>query len=321
VTRDTAGGAEQILSLIDDAIVAAGHHSIVIACDGSAVRGDLIATPRQRGALDANARAAAWRRLRELVAKVIGDVDVVHYHGFDFAAYDVQSATPRIATLHLAPSLYPQSVFAEADPQLVCVSESQRRSTPRCNAVITNGIDLDLFRPGDRHDDYVLALGRICEEKGFHDAINAAKLAGVRLVIAGEVFAYREHQQYFSDMIVPRLGAACEFLGPVPLRERRELIAGARCIVVPSRAAETSSLVTMEALASGTPVIAYPSGALPEIVGRGGVIVNDVVGMANAIRSIDAFDRNLCGVEEDRRCERPAITRPYPDEYARLAER
>src|SRR5437762_5101161 len=110
VTRDTAGGAEQILSLIDDAIVAAGHHSIVIACDGSAVRGDLIATPRERGALDANARAAAWRRLRELVAKVIGDVDVVHYHGFDFAAYDVQSATPRIATLHLAPSLYPQSV-------------------------------------------------------------------------------------------------------------------------------------------------------------------------------------------------------------------
>ena len=76
----------------------------------------------------------------------------------------------------------------------------------------------------------------------------------------------------------------------------------------------------MEALASGTPVIAYPSGALPEIVGRGGVIVNDVVEMANAIRSIDAFDRNLCRVEAEQRCDARAMTRRYLEEYARLAQ-
>src|SRR5207249_5576489 len=129
------------------------------------------------------------------------------------------------------------------------------------------------------------ALGRICPEKGFHFALQAAKMARADLLLAGQVFPYASHVEYFESKIVPRLDERRQFVGPVGFHRKKRLLSKAKCLLVPSTVNETSSLVAMEALAAGTPVIAFPSGALPEIVehGRTGYLVSDVKEMAQAI--------------------------------------
>jgi glycosyltransferase involved in cell wall biosynthesis len=158
-------------------------------------------------------------------------------------------------------------------------------------------------------------MGRVCPEKNFEAAVDAAKRAGVRLVIAGEVFAYEEHERYFRDVLLPRLDDERIFVGPVSMPHKRRLLARARCVLIPSRVEETSSLVAMEALACATPVIAAPAGALPEIVRDGvtGFITND---FAAAIARIGAIDRAACRREAEERFDARRMTAEYLRLYA-----
>jgi glycosyltransferase involved in cell wall biosynthesis len=170
---------------------------------------------------------------------------------------------------------------------------------------------------------YALALGRICPEKGYHLALDAAAAARIPLVLAGELFRYRAHEDYFETELKPRLdGRNRRFIGPVALERKRRLLAGARCLLVPSLVSETSSLVSMEAMACGTPVIAFPSGALSEIVehGRTGYLVNDVHEMAEAIRAVGAIDPEECRrVARERFSSRSMLAR-YFEVYEKLVK-
>src|SRR5262249_55281650 len=156
--------------------------------------------------------------------------DLVHMHGVDFHEYLPASTVPVLATLHLPPSFYPESVFRFSRPSLHlnCVSENQRDRCPasdRPMAVIENGVPLDLFSqcPVPR-ENYALALGRICPEKGFHLALEAAERAGVPLWIAGSVFPYADHRKYFREQLLPRLSPPHRFLGPVAFAGKIELM-------------------------------------------------------------------------------------------------
>ncbi|MGE5681581.1 MAG: glycosyltransferase family 4 protein [Bacillota bacterium] len=145
--------------------------------------------------------------------------------------------------------------------------------------------------------NYALCLGRVCVEKGYHCALDAAKKAGISLVIAGELFPYEYHQEFYRIEIAPRLdGRDYKFIGPVGTERKRKLLKEARCVLIPSLVPETSSLVAMEAMASGTPVIAYPQGALKEIVedGKTGFLVNSIDEMADAIKKISEIDPIVC---------------------------
>ncbi len=179
--------------------------------------------------------------------------------------------------------------------------------------MIPNGIDLTAFTTEHRAlcTVHCLILSRICPEKNIHEALDAARLAGVRVILAGELFPYGEHEAYFEREIAPRLGADAEWVGPIRMPEKENLLASAKCVLISSRAPETSSLTAMEALACGTPVIAYDSGALREVVGRGGVIVNGVNEMAEAIRNIDSFDRTLCRAEAVARFDARVMASRY----------
>jgi len=328
VGPDAVGGAEQVLSQLDAALAAQGHRSIVVACAGSVAAGELIATPAPQGVIDEERRHAAHeahcRAIRAVLAR--RPVDVVHLHGLDFHEYLPPPGPPVLVTLHLPLSFYPAAALAPRRPRtfLHCVSAAQRRSAPAAIDLlpeIENGVAVESLAARHAKRRFALALGRICPEKGFHLAIEAAARAALPLLIAGEVFPYPDHRRYFATVIAPRLGDSTRFLGPIGFARKRRLLTAARCLLMPSLAAETSSLVAMEALACGTPVIAFPAGALPEIVehGKTGFLVANAGEMAEAIAAVGNIDPEACRAAARARFSAERMARRYFALYEALA--
>lgn len=325
---DAVGGAEQILSAIDRALVEAGATSIVIACEGSRAYGTLVETPAPGAVFDDAARSAAHAAHIRAIATVLDEhpVDVVHLHGIDFHAYLPAAGVPALATLHLPPSWYPAHALIPSRPDTFvhCVSESQRRSCPSSPALlatIPNGVTIPTHEPVRGGRRGVVALGRICPEKGFHLALAAARRAGVPMTLAGRVFPYPTHVEYWAREIAPQLDDERRFIGAVDAERRTELLAHARCVLIPSLVAETSSLVAMEALAAGTPVVAFANGALTEIVEHGvtGFLVHDEEEMADAIEAAATLDPDACRAAAIARFSVGAMTRQYLERYETLA--
>lgn len=302
VGLDAVGGAEQVLSQLDHALVKAGHRSIVVACEGSKAAGTLVPVPAIAPPLD-GLKEAAWESHRRTIAAALDQwpVDIVHMHGLDYFAYLPAPGIPVLCTLHCPLTWYPWEALwpGRPDTWLHCVSQTQQATLmPKMPvlAPIENGVPVDALQARHAKRDFALSLGRICPEKGVHLAITAAKEADLPLLIAGEVFGYEAHRSYFADVVEPLLDAKRRYIGPVGFARKRRLLTAARCLLVASPEAETSSLVAREALACGTPVIAFANGALPESVhdGRTGFLVEDVSAMAAAIRRAGDIDPAVC---------------------------
>jgi len=325
---DAVGGAEQVLTHLDDALVHAGHRSLVVACEGSVTAGALLPTPAAQGPLEDAVQAEVRRAHRGRIVEALErwPVDVIHMHGIDFHEYLPPPGVPALVTLHLPPSWYPAEVFRLPRPHtyLHCVSRSQQAACPPDASllpVIENGVPLQALTARHAKRAFALTLGRICPEKNFHVALDAGKRAGVPVLLAGEVFPYETHQEYFRQEIQPRLDRTRRFLGPIGLARKRRLLTAARCLLVPSLAPETSSLVAMEALACGTPVIAFPSGALPEIVehGRTGFLVRSEEEMAAAIAEAGRLSPAVCRETARQRFSLDRAVEQYFALYERMA--
>ena len=330
VGLDAVGGAEQVLAQLDAALVRAGHRSVVVACAGSSPAGTLVATPRATGAIT----DAVRRRVHAAHRRAINDalrrwpVDLVHMHGIDFHAYLPPPGPPVLVTLHLPPEWYPPEIFHLERPGtfLHCVSASQRARCPsgaRLLPDVPNGVALNALAARHAKRRFAVALGRICPEKGFHVALDAAGRAGVPLLLAGRTFPYEAHETYFACEIEPRLDASRRFIGAIGPARKRRLLSAARCLLLPSLAPETSSLVAMEALACGTPVIAFPSGALPEMVehGRTGFIVRNEREMAAAIHAAARIEPEVCRAAARERFSLERTVERYLALYRDLANR
>lgn len=323
------GGAEQVLGQLDAALVDGGYRSIVVASEGSSVRGELVSTPAATGDITEARSRATWAEHRRTIDRVLATepVDVVHMHGIDFHAYlPAEALVPKLVTLHLPPAWYPAHVFHDPRPDvhLHCVSHSQSRRCPpgtRLLPVIENGVPTDALARRTPKRGFALALGRICPEKNLHAALDAGRLAGVPVLLGGQVFAHEDHQRYFQQVVLPKLDARRRFLGPLAFARKRRLLSAARCLLLPTLAPETSSLVAMEALASGTPVVAFSSGALPDIVehGRTGFLVRTTHEMADAIAACDAIDPEICRAVARERFSVERMVGRYFDAYRQLA--
>jgi glycosyltransferase involved in cell wall biosynthesis len=328
VGPDAVGGAEQVVAQLDRALVDAGHRSIVVARADSQTAGILVPVPAQPGVLDDGARQRAWRAHREAITAALRrwPIDLVHLHGIDCAAYLPPPGVPALVTLHLPPAWYPAELLGPTRPGtwLHCVSAAQHAACPTSPNLlppIENGVPVEALAARHAPRAFALVLGRICPEKGVHLAIEAARRADTSLLIAGEVFPYEAHRRYFTDEVQPRLDARRRFVGPVGFARKRRLLTAARCLLVPSLAPETSSLVAREALACGTPVVGFPHGALPDTIehGRTGFLVDSIDGMAEAIGLARGLDAALCRRVAAERFSLDRMTARYFDLYRRLA--
>lgn len=329
VGEDAVGGAEQVVAQLDRALVAHGHRSVVIACAGSHVAGRLVGLPAPPSTVDGAARETACRRVAAAIADVLRTepIDLMHFHDLDHSAYLPDFGPPALVSLHLPLDWYAPHALRprRARTWLLPVSASQARRAPR-DVVLLPAIDNGVCVPprsSVRRRDFALALGRICPEKGFPDAIDAAKRADMPLLLAGQVFPWIEHQRHFEADVMPRLDRWRRWIGPVAGKRKRRLLAAARCLLVPSHVAETSSLVAMEAMASGTPVVAYRAGALADIVQHGvtGYLVDDVPAMAQAIGRAHRIDAATCRLVARTRFDLESAMARYLALYARLADR
>jgi glycosyltransferase involved in cell wall biosynthesis len=337
VGPDLVGGAEQILANLDQAIVAAGDRSLVVACEGSQPRGKLFALPIpkndrleevDRSWCRAQFRAAVDRALRS------EDVDLIHAHCMDLYEYEFPAGVPLLITLHMPVEWYRREMIEryERRATFCYVSQSQRRAgLPLLGEahVIANGVDVSASFVQTAKADFALVLGRICPEKNAHAALEAGTRAGIRVVIGGQVYPYGAHQAYFEDKIKPLLcnagnsGITHEFVGPLTAERRQQLLTKSKCLLHPTLAPETSSLVAMEALAAGTPVIAYRSGALPEIVEDGvtGFLVDNVEQMAAAVGKVHSISPEVCHEAAERRFSKQTMIARYFDLYDAMIHR
>jgi glycosyltransferase involved in cell wall biosynthesis len=329
ISGNTAGGAEQVLAIIDEALVRAGHRSVVVAPAGSHCRGLLLATPPLPSSLDEHAQQLGREEHRHAVVQALKrfQIDVVHLHGVDFLDYLPPAGIPVVVTLHLPLDWYPRELFHVGRPEtyLVCVSSSQARLRPseaRMLTVIENGIPLHEFGSGRSKGNYALAMGRICPEKGFHLAMDACSRAQIPFFLAGTVFGYPAHRTYFEQSILPRLSDTQHLLGSIGGQRKRHLLAGAKCVLIPSLAMETSSLVAMEAMACGTPVVAFRSGALCELIrdGHTGFLVNSVEEMAEAMAATCSLDSRRCRTEAEQRFSAEHMSTNYLRFYEDIAK-
>jgi glycosyltransferase involved in cell wall biosynthesis len=328
VGPDAVGGAEQILSALDRALVVAGHRSIVVAPAGSEVAGTLVPSPPVPPAITDYQRRAVSAQHRRAVETALGrwPIDLIHAHGLDFATQLPATSVPTLVTLHLPASFYPPGGVSDgrAATWYNCVSRSQASTFPSLASTldpIENGVPVERLTARHARRNFALALGRICPEKGFHLALDAAAMASNPMLLAGKVFPYEAHRRYFEDEIRPRLGAGARFLGSIGFARKTRLLSAARCLLAPSLVAETSSLVAMEAIACGTPVVAFPAGALTEIVEPGvtGFLVDNTEEMAEAIAACAAIDRNRCRAVARERFSIRRMLERYLAVYSRLA--
>jgi glycosyltransferase involved in cell wall biosynthesis len=296
------GGIEEVVRLLCDGLVARDHEVTLFAPPGSRSAAD-VDSPLSEAYPDEiqSARVEADHVSRAFAAIESDGFDVVHDHtGFVALAMADRIGTPIVHTLH-GPFDDAASAFYREHgrkAQLVALSAYQRDAAPPeagTPVVVPNPLAVDEWPFCAEKEDFVLWIGRMSPDKGPHRAIDAARRGGARLVLAGPVQPGQE--RFFAEEVEPHLGDdGIEYIGEADAERKRELYRCARGLLMPIRWPEPFGLVMVEAMACGTPVIAYPEGSAPELVREGetGFVVDDEAAMAEAIGRLGEIDPARC---------------------------
>jgi glycosyltransferase involved in cell wall biosynthesis len=208
--------------------------------------------------------------------------------------------------------------------EFVAISDAQRHLAPRLPWAgrVYNGITTAEWPYRSDKDDYVLFLGRLAEDKGLHVAIDASRAAGMRLVVAGGARGPDE-KRYVEEQVRPRLGSDVELVGEATYEMKQELLAGARCLIFPILWEEPFGMVQVEAMATGTPVVALGRGSVPEVVSDGetGFVVDDVDDLPAALHRVADIDPEACRRLVEKRFDVSVMAAGYEQLYARAANR
>jgi glycosyltransferase involved in cell wall biosynthesis len=319
------GGTETVIANLVEGLVARGHHVSLFASGepGTSAQSftqifeeppsELIGDPLPEyiAAVDVE------RHLAEL------DVDVIHDHSMAGPLNARNRAVPTVVTVHGPSDGYSGEYFARlgTDVSAVAISLAQRRRNPEINwlATVHNAVDVGSFTADRPKEDFVLWLGRFSPDKAPELAIKAARERGRRIVLAGKC-AEPAEKEFFARVVRPLLGSDAEFVGEADASLKRELLSRASALVFPIQWDEPFGMVMVEALASGTPVVAFNRGSVPEVVRHGttGTIATTWDEFCNGIDTAFELDPAACREDAATRFDLPAMADSYARAFAKL---
>jgi len=321
------GGTERVVAHLADSLVDLGHAVTLFASADARTSARLVAVREQAIRLDPTplkSDVAAHLALLHEVRRRADDFDVLHFHidllHFPFFEH---LAARTLTTLHGRLDLADLPDVYRRWPAypLVSISDSQRRPLPSANwiATVHHGIPLDLFDYAPAHRGYLAFVGRISPEKRPDRAIEVAQRAAVPLKLAAKVDLV--DAAYFREVVAPLLkDPLVEFLGEIDDSAKNDFLGGARALIFPIDWPEPFGLVMIEAMACGTPVIAWDIASVPEIVEDGvtGFIVRSVDEAVTAVQRIDTLDRARIRATFERRFSVATMSKNYLGLYSRL---
>jgi glycosyltransferase involved in cell wall biosynthesis len=324
------GGTERVVHWLTEELVALGNDVTLFASGDSRTSAKLDATWPRALRLDGSVRDpnALHMVMLERVRQKCDDeeFDFLHFH-LDYYPFSLfyRQPTPFLTTLHGRLDLPEhQPVFTTfASVPVISISNAQRRPVPQANWVRTihHGLPEDLLTPRPVTPAYLAVLGRIAPEKGVDRAIRIAMRCGFPLKIAAMVD--RADQEYFEEVLRPMMvQTLVEFIGEIGDQEKSDFLSGAVGLLVPIDWPEPFGLVMIEAMACGTPVIAYNRGSVPEIIDEGltGFIVEDEISAVAAVNRLSQLDRAAIRKQFEMRFTARRMALDYLAAYRSLTE-
>jgi glycosyltransferase involved in cell wall biosynthesis len=323
------GGIESVVGLLAGDLRRRGHRVTLIAAEGSEPGATVRAPLEWRSALgrpDERLRELAYAANVAGTLRHLGGVDVIHDHvGFAtlFGCLQIGTA-PVVHTAHGVVTRDNADVFAALGSQLrlVSISHSQQRQAPQLAWVgtVANAVAVEDLRVDHREasEPYLLCLARICPDKGQHIAVEVARRAGMRLVLAGKVDCTPGSREYFERQVAPAIdGSRVIHIRNVAGVEKAQLLGRATALLAPIQWDEPFGLSVVEAMASGTPAISFARGAAPELIEEGetGFLVSDADTMVRAVRQAAEVDPAHCAAVARARFSPPAMTDGYLEIY------
>ncbi len=323
------GATEQTVSYLTEELVRLGHELTLFASGDSITTARLDAICAQ--SLRSNAaiinRRAFMTLLMERAFGNTSDFDIIHSH-LDFVGFPFtrRNPTPTVTTFHNRldlPELLP--VFREyAEMPMVSISDAQRTPVLGTNwqSTVYYGLPRDLYQLHPNSGHYLAFLGRLTPEKRPDHAIELAKRVGIPLRMAGKVDT--EDEEYFRTTVKPLLAhPLIDYLGDIPEAEKRDFLGQAMALVCPYDRPEPFEFVLIEALASGTPVLAYRRGSIPEIIEdrSTGLVCEGLDAMTDAIKEVPELDRLRCRRSFEERFTVERMVQNYLRVYERVLKR
>jgi glycosyltransferase involved in cell wall biosynthesis len=323
------GGTERIVSYLTEELVRQGHEVTLFASGDSKTQAELVPGSRAALRLSEEPRDPVLQHLLmlEKLRDLSADFEIIHFH-IDLLQFPFLRTLdqPSVTTLHGRldrPGLLP--FYREfSDAQLVAISRAQRRRLPREAQVslIYHGLPAGLLSPSPGQGKYLAFLGRISPEKGPLDAIGIALAAGMPLKIAAKID--NVDVEYWENAVEPLVmqNPSIEYIGEIGEHEKADFLGNAVALLFPIDWPEPFGLVMIEAMACGTPVIAYPMGSVPEIVeeGRSGYIVGNREAAVAALDRMGEIDRKTVRQCFDRRFTVEHMTASYVRLYEKLLQ-
>ncbi|HEV2945783.1 MAG TPA: glycosyltransferase family 4 protein [Gemmataceae bacterium] len=322
------GGTERIVSYLTEELVAQGHEVTLFASGDSRTKARLISPcPRSFRSNGNSPDSMAYSLLLlEQVFRQANDFDLIHFH-IDCLHFSFCRREPcrQLTTLHGRLDLPHQPpLFREyAGMPVVSISDSQRQPLPDLNwqGTVYHGLpkNLHTFRPNP--GDYLAFLGRICPEKGLDRAIKVAERFGMKIKVAAKIDD--ADSEYYESKIKPMMNRPdVEFLGEIGGKAKDDFLGRAYALLFPIDWPEPFGLVMIEAMACGTPVIAWPRGSVPEVMENGvtGYIVSNIAGAVSALEKVAHLNRKGCRDVFERRFSVARMVQDYLRIYQRLQE-
>jgi glycosyltransferase involved in cell wall biosynthesis len=319
------GGTERIVSYLTEDLVAVGHDVTLFASGDSETSAQLVACCGRSLRLADCSDAYPWTAaMVEQVARRAHEFDVVHFH-IDYQHFPVshRERYRHVTTLHGRLDTPDVALMFDAFPDIpvVSISDSQREPVPDLDwqGTVYHGFPAELYRFQPTRGDYLAFLGRVSPEKRLDRAIEIAGRAGYRLLVAAKID--RQDRDYFLRCIAPLMRRShVEYLGEIGERAKQDLLGGALALVFPIDWPEPFGMVMAEAMACGTPVVAYRCGSVPEVLDDGatGFVCDDIDQAVAAVGRVHELSRATCRRVFEQRFTSKRMMRDYVAIYHRI---